>query len=40
VPFESFNLFYRDGRRQLLEQRRAEVDRSFGRRPVTPIHSI
>jgi len=40
VPFESFNLLYRDGRRQLLEQRRAEVDRSFGRRPVTPIHSI
>ncbi len=26
IPFEAFNLLYRDGRRQILDQRRAEVD--------------
>ena len=39
VPFESFNLLYRDDRRDILEKRRAEVDQSFGRRPVIPIRS-
>jgi uncharacterized radical SAM superfamily Fe-S cluster-containing enzyme len=34
VPFESFNLLYRDGRRQLLEQRRAETDIAFGRKTI------
>jgi 7,8-dihydro-6-hydroxymethylpterin dimethyltransferase len=29
IPFESFNLLYRDDRRELLEQRRAEVDQLF-----------
>jgi len=27
IPFEAFNLFYRDGRRALLEERRREVER-------------
>ncbi len=31
VPFESFNLLYRDDRRKLLEQRRAEVAAPFTR---------
>jgi uncharacterized radical SAM superfamily Fe-S cluster-containing enzyme len=34
VPFESFNLLYRDGRAAQLEQRRAELDRAFGGRTV------
>ena len=29
IPFESFNLLYRDDRRALLEERRAEVDQYF-----------
>jgi hypothetical protein len=37
IPFESFNLLYRDGG-AVLAQRRAEVDASFGRR-VVPIHA-
>jgi len=35
VPFESFNLLYR-GNGEVLAQRRAEADASFGRR-VVPI---
>lgn len=35
MPFESFNLLYRDGQAQVLAQRRAETDAAFGRRPVT-----
>ena len=34
VPFESFNLLYRDGRAALLAERRAEVERAFGGRAV------
>lgn len=34
MPFESFNLLYRDGRRALLEQRRKEVDVLFNRNPA------
>ena len=30
VPFESFNLLYRDDRRRTLDERRAEFARSFG----------
>jgi uncharacterized radical SAM superfamily Fe-S cluster-containing enzyme len=37
IPFESFNLLYRDGRRELLDARRVEVDAAFGRTPVIPI---
>ena len=29
IPFESFNLLYRDDRRAILEERRAEVDQLF-----------
>ncbi len=29
IPFESFNLLYRDDRRALLDERRAEVDQLF-----------
>jgi 7,8-dihydro-6-hydroxymethylpterin dimethyltransferase len=29
IPFESFNLLYRDDRRALLEERRAEIDQLF-----------
>jgi uncharacterized radical SAM superfamily Fe-S cluster-containing enzyme len=36
IPFESFNLLYRDNG-EVLAQRRTEVDASFGRR-VVPIH--
>ena len=36
IPFESFNLLYRDNG-ALLAQRRAEADASFGRR-IVPIH--
>jgi uncharacterized radical SAM superfamily Fe-S cluster-containing enzyme len=38
VPFESFNLLYRDGRAQALEARRAEFDIASGRR-VVPIQT-
>lgn len=31
IPFEAFNLLYRDGKRAVLEERRAEVDVMFGR---------
>jgi uncharacterized radical SAM superfamily Fe-S cluster-containing enzyme len=31
IPFESFNLFYRDGRTALLEERRREAEAAFGR---------
>jgi len=34
IPFESFNLFYRDDRRQLLQARRREADAAFGRAPA------
>lgn len=34
MPFESFNLLYRDGYRSVLEQRRNEVDVLFNRVPV------
>lgn len=34
VPFESFNLLYRDARRHLLDARRREIDGSFGRRTI------
>lgn len=34
IPFEAFNLFYRDDRKQLLAARRAEVDAQFGRPPA------
>ena len=39
IPFESFNLFYRDGRGGLLSTIRGELARSFERRvpPVLPI---
>ena len=39
IPFESFNLFYRDARRAQLGQLRAEVDAPFRRRviPVRPL---
>ena len=34
IPFESFNLLYRDARRDVLAKRRAEVDVMFGRTEV------
>jgi uncharacterized radical SAM superfamily Fe-S cluster-containing enzyme len=34
MPFESYNLLYRDGQAQVLARRRAETDVAFGRRPV------
>jgi uncharacterized radical SAM superfamily Fe-S cluster-containing enzyme len=34
MPFESYNLLYRDGQAQVLAKRRAETDVAFGRRPV------
>jgi hypothetical protein len=39
IPFEAFNLLYRDGKRAMLEKRRLEIDRSFGRKSF-PIHNI
>lgn len=38
IPFESYNLLYRDDRRQLLQQRRQEAELAFGRHsaPVQP----
>ena len=33
IPFESHNLFYRDGRTALLDERRAEVLQRFAGRP-------
>jgi len=38
VPFESFNLLYRDGRAATLAARRAEVDASYGRTPFVRLH--
>jgi len=35
MPFESYNLLYRDGQAEVLARRRAETDVAFGRRPVT-----
>lgn len=40
IPFESFNLLYRDERRALLDARRAETDAAFGRRSTIPIHAV
>ena len=37
VPFESFNLLYRDGRQALLQQRRAETDVAFGRKTIALV---
>ncbi|HEY4371106.1 MAG TPA: radical SAM protein [Burkholderiales bacterium] len=37
IPFESFNLLYRDGRAALLEQRRAETDAAFGRKTIALV---
>ena len=37
IPFESFNLLYRDGRRELLDARRVESDAAFGRTTLIPI---
>lgn len=34
IPFESFNLFYRDETQLILEQRRHEVDNAFGRKTI------
>ena len=34
IPFESFNLLYRDALKDILQERREEVDASFARRPV------
>jgi uncharacterized radical SAM superfamily Fe-S cluster-containing enzyme len=39
IPFESFNLFYRDGRRKKLEELRDEADAPF-RRTVVPIMPV
>jgi uncharacterized radical SAM superfamily Fe-S cluster-containing enzyme len=39
VPFESFNLLYRDERKHILEARRREADLAFGRHPV-PISEV
>lgn len=38
IPFESFNLFYRDDRRDLLALRRSEADVSFGRTTDAPAY--
>jgi hypothetical protein len=38
IPFESYNLLYRDDRQALLQQRRHEADAAFGKRTI-PIHS-
>jgi uncharacterized radical SAM superfamily Fe-S cluster-containing enzyme len=38
IPFESFNLLYRDGRSRLLNALRSETDASFGRSTTIPIH--
>lgn len=35
IPFESFNLLYRDDRKALLEQRRREADVAFGRKTIS-----
>ena len=42
IPFESYNLLYRDDARALLDQRRREVDAGWGRpnRAVIPIQEI
>jgi 7,8-dihydro-6-hydroxymethylpterin dimethyltransferase len=34
IPFEAFNLLYRDDRKALLEERRAETDVAYGRIPL------
>lgn len=34
IPFESFNMLYRDGRRSILEQRRQEFDVNFSRKII------
>lgn len=39
IPFESFNLLYRDGQQRILEERRREVDTSFGRGRRIPIRA-
>ena len=39
IPFESFNLLYRDDKREHLERLRAETDSAFGRKPVINIRS-
>lgn len=36
IPFESFNLLYRDGQLSRLQERRDEVDVSFGRKTSRP----
>ncbi len=39
IPFESFNLLYRDKRGQVLHARRTEVEASFGRTTIIPIRA-
>ena len=35
IPFESFNLLYRDGRAAVLRERRQEAEVAMGRKLVT-----
>jgi uncharacterized radical SAM superfamily Fe-S cluster-containing enzyme len=39
IPFESFNLFYRDARRTQLAQLRAEAEAPF-RHKVIPVRAV
>ncbi len=38
IPFESFNLFYRGGRKQLLEQIRGEISQQTRYRQLALVH--
>lgn len=40
IPFEAFNLFYRDGRTETLARLRAEVRAPLATRPCIPIEEI
>ena len=40
VPFESYNLFYRDGRAAMLDGLRAELDQFHHRRRTLTLHPV
>jgi len=40
IPFESYNLLYRDDQRRILAQRRSEVQAGFGRPLGVPISVV